>query len=95
MAYAIGEGKGNQTAVAHAVTNWMGDDGFVKKLALNILDANWIAYHGDMAWAKGKVSRKYIDKGEHLVDLELWSENQRGQLHTQGTATVRLLSREG
>jgi hypothetical protein len=46
-----------------------------------------------MAWAKGKVTRKYVENGEHLVDLEVWSENQRGQLHTQGAATVRLLAR--
>jgi hypothetical protein len=94
MAYAVGEGKQNQTAVSHAITNWMGDDGFVKKLTLHILDANWIAYHGDMAWAKGKVAKKYVENGEHLVDLDIWSENQRGQLHTQGSATIKLLSRK-
>lgn len=95
MPYGIGSGKQNETAVSHAITNWMGDDGIVKKLVLHILGVEWTAFHGDMSWARGKVTRKYEDDGEHLVDLEVWSENQRGQLYTQGSATVRLLSREG
>lgn len=95
MPYAIGSGKQNETLVSQTITNWMGDDGFVKKLYLHILDVSWTAFTGDMAWGKGKVIRTYKDRGEHLVDLEVWSESHRGQLHTQGTSTVRLPSRKG
>lgn len=90
MAYALAEGKQNQAVIGHAVSNWMGDDAFLKKMDLRNKAVN---YHGDMNWTKGKVTKKYIENGEHLVDLELWAECQDGRIHTSGTATVRLLSR--
>ncbi len=89
--YALGYGAQNQAIVAHGVTNWMGDDAFVKKLDLQNRGVN---YYGDMNWIKGKVVRKYVDKGEHLVDLDVWAECQDGRIHTKGIATVRLISRE-
>ena len=36
---------------------------------------------------------KRQDGGEHLVDLEIWTENPQGQRTTPGTATVALPSR--
>jgi hypothetical protein len=33
------------------------------------------------------------DNGEKLVDLDIWGENQRQEVTTKGTATVRLPSR--
>lgn len=90
LAYAIAEGKQNQTVIGHAVSNWMGDDAFLKKMDLR---NKAVKYLGDMDWGKGKVNRKYIEKGEHLVELEVWAECQDGRIHTSGTATVRLVSR--
>lgn len=90
MPYAFADGIQNEMAMSHLITNWMGDDGFVKiadfrNRRINIL--------GDTSWMKGKVVKKYLEQGEHLVDLELRAENQDGKVHTTGTATVRLLSR--
>jgi hypothetical protein len=90
--YALAEGKENQTVIAHGVTNWMGDDGFVKKLDLQNRSVNYL---GNMNWVKGKIVRKYAENGEHLVDLDLYAECEDGRIHTKGTGTVRLLSREG
>lgn len=90
MDYALAEGKQNQAVIGHAITNWMGDDAFLKKMDLRNRAVN---YHGDMNWAKGKVIKKYVEKNEHLVDLEVWAECQDGRIHTSGTATVRLLCR--
>jgi hypothetical protein len=42
---------------------------------------------------KGKVTKKYIVDGEHLVDIECWGENQRGEITLPGSATVRLPSK--
>lgn len=42
---------------------------------------------------KGKVTGKREEDGEHLVDLEIWTENPDGQRTTPGTATVVLPSR--
>jgi len=88
--YAFQIGKYSEMILGHLVTNWMGDDGFVKMLDFQIRHINIM---GDMNWLKGKVIDKYVEKDEHLVDLEIWSENQDGLVNTKATATVRLNSR--
>ena len=42
---------------------------------------------------KGKVSKKRVEKGEHLVDCEVWSENQNGEITAPARGTVVLPSR--
>ena len=69
----------------------MGDDGYIKVLDFQLRHINIM---GDMNWMRGKVTRKYIKDSEHLVDLDVWGENQDGIKYTIGTATVRLISRE-
>jgi acyl dehydratase len=76
--------------LANLLTNWMGDDGFLKRLRAELRRFNVI---GDTQWLKGKVTQKYIKEGEHLVDVECWAENQRGEITMPGLATVRLPSR--
>lgn len=71
----------------HLITNWMGDDGFIKKLDGTLKRFNIV---GDTHWMKGKITRKYIEGEEHLVDIECWGENQRGEITLPGKATVRL-----
>src|ERR1700675_2205402 len=44
-------------------------------------------------FARGKVSKKYTDGPDHLVDCEIWLENHQGEKTTPGTATVILPSR--
>lgn len=67
--------------------NWMGDDGFLKKL-----DDRCPIYPivGDVLCCKGKVTRKYTEGNEHLVDLDVHCENQDGLILMPGSATVRL-----
>jgi hypothetical protein len=88
--YAFQIGKFSEMILSHVVTNWMGDDGFVKVLDFRIQRINIM---GDMNRLKGKVIKKYVDNGEHLVDLDIWAENQDGKVVTKGIATVRLVSR--
>ncbi len=73
------------------VTNWMGDAAFLKRLR-----SEWRRFNvfGDTTWCKGRVSRKYVKDGYALVDLEIWGENQRGEVTTPGLATVMLPSRD-
>ena len=78
--------------IGHALTNWMGDDGFLKKLYVEIRLPNII---GDAPLCKGRVVKKYKDGEDHLVDLDVWAENMRGEITAPGKATVRLLSKEG
>ncbi len=88
--YAIGFAAQSEGNIVHMICNWMGDDGFLKELDCQSRRINIL---GDMNWIKGKVTRKYIENDETLVDLEVWAENQDGIIHMPGKATVRLLSR--
>ena len=73
------------------LTNWMGDDAFLKRLRVECRRFN---VYGDTQWCKGRVIRKYVHDGSPLVDLEIWAENQRGEITAPGFATVMLPSRE-
>ncbi|MGH7001266.1 MAG: hypothetical protein ACREEA_07145 [Stellaceae bacterium] len=42
---------------------------------------------------KGRVTKKYVDGADHLVDCEIWLENTKGEKTTPGSATVLLPSR--
>lgn len=90
MPYAFQIGKFGEMLLTHVVTNWMGDDGFVKMIDFQIRRINIM---GDMNWMKGNVKRKYVDNGEHLVDLDIRAENQDGKVIIKGTTTVQLISR--
>ena len=48
---------------------------------------------GTKVVARGKVCKKYVDGGHHMVDCEIWLENAKGEKTTPGTATVVLPSR--
>ncbi|MFH1486039.1 MAG: MaoC family dehydratase N-terminal domain-containing protein [Chloroflexota bacterium] len=74
----------------HLMTNWQSDDGFLKKLDAQLRRFNLI---GDTTWCKGKVTRKYVENEEHLVECDIWAENQRGETTAPGHATVMLPSR--
>ncbi len=91
MPYAFQEGSHHSALLGTIVTNWMGDDGFIKTLDFQV---RRIIILGDAIWIKGKVARKYKKGNEPLVDLEVWGENQDGIKLTTCVATVKLVSRE-
>jgi acyl dehydratase len=74
-----------------AVTNWMGDHAVLKRVRADMRRFNTF---GDVQYCKGKVTKKYQLDGVNLVDLEIWAENQRGELTAPGLATVALTSRD-
>ena len=73
------------------LTDWMGDDGTLKKFSAQIRHPNII---GDSNVIKGKVTNKYVNDGEHLVDCEMWVENQSGLVTAPGQATIALPSKD-
>lgn len=78
--------------LATLVTNWMGDAGFLKRIKTELRRFNTM---GDTQWCKGRIKRKYVQDGYPLVDIEVWAENQRGELTvTNGLATVILPSKD-
>jgi acyl dehydratase len=76
--------------MGHLITNWMGDDGFLK-----MFDSQnrMIDPSADANWVRGRVIKKYVENGEHLVDLAVWIESIRGWIVTLATATVVLPSK--
>ena len=90
--YANSAGAQNEMMLVHGITDWMGDDGFVK--SADSQDRRMV-FFGDMTYVKGKVAKKYIDEdGDHVVLVNVWGENQDGVLHTKTDYVVKLVSRE-
>jgi len=88
--YDVGAQR-NQWLIQH-LTNWMGDEGWLKKC---YAEYRRFIYLSDVVWLRGKVAKKYIDgDGEHCVDIETWAQNQRGENVMPGHSTVALPIRE-
>ena len=78
------------TWAGHLITNWMGDDGFLKKLSARCVLFN---VFGDTQFLHGTVTKKYREGDEYLVDIEIKTMNQRGENTMPGQATVSLPSK--
>ncbi len=76
----------------HLITNWMGDEGWLKRSYTEYRRFN---YFGDVVWIRGTVTEKYIDDdNEYCVRIERHAINQRGEDIMPGYAIVALPSRE-
>jgi acyl dehydratase len=76
--------------LGHLVTNWAGDDAFVRRLNVRLEGAHFV---GDVAWCRGSVTALRTLNGAALADLALEATNQDGRVVARGEATVELLSR--
>jgi len=77
--------------LGHTVDHWMGDEGFLKNLYVELRQHNLI---GDVTWCSGEVTDKRVEGDEHLVDVNLDGIDQRDNVTASGSAVVRLPSRE-
>ena len=76
--------------LTHHLTNWMGDDGFLRKSHCKIRRHN---PEGDMLFIKGYVKRKFIENGRHLVEISQEAHNQDDELSVIGSGVVELPTR--
>ncbi|HUF54017.1 MAG TPA: hypothetical protein VMR52_09635 [Dehalococcoidia bacterium] len=76
-----------QAALVRLITDWMGDGGFLKRLAFEMRRQH---RPGDTTTARGRVAGKGDEVDDSLVFLEVWAENEREGLATPGEATVML-----
>jgi len=76
--------------LGRTLTDWLGETGTLKKIGVSYRGMD---FPGDILTCRGKVTGKYVDGGENYVELEIWTENQRGEKTTPGTATVTLRSK--
>lgn len=88
---AVHYGIVSRQILARCLTNWMGDDGLIRKFHWRHLSAFKI---GDTCIGYGKVTGKRVENGEHLVDISLWTDNLRGYEAIPAVATVSLLSKD-
>ena len=83
------------------MTDWIGDEGTLKKFSCQYRAMDYPRpmktmaepEEGETWWCKGKVTRKYVDGDDHYVDCDIWVENGKGEITTPGKATVILPSR--
>lgn len=90
MPAAMVYGAMEECFICESVANWMGDDGFVKKI--NIQNRRPL-FHGDIFTVKGTVTDKYEKNGEYLVEITLSGENKDGTTVCPAKAVVRLPKR--
>jgi hypothetical protein len=84
-------GRMRETWLIHLCTDWMGDDAWLWKLDCELRRFNYV---GDTHWLRGRVTRKHLAEGDRpAVDVDVWAENQRGEVTTPGHATILLPSR--
>jgi acyl dehydratase len=73
--------------LTHHLTNWMGDDGFLRKASCKIRRHNPA---GDLLYIDGKVTRRFEEDGRALVEITQEAKNQDGELSIVGTCVVEL-----
>jgi len=71
------------------LTDWLGEGGTLKKIGVSYRGMD---FPGDTLTCCGKVTNKYVKEGENCVELDIWTENQRGEKTAPGTAVVALPS---
>ncbi len=83
------------------MTDWIGEEGVLKKLSCRYRGMDYPRkmktmeqpHDGETWWCKGVVSNKYEESDEHLVECQIWVENEKGEKTTPGSAVVALPSR--
>ena len=76
--------------LAQMLTDWLPSPTALKKFGVSY---RAMARPGDTITCKGKIVNKYEKDGEHLVDCDIFAENQRGEKCAVGTATAALPTR--
>ncbi|MDO9460659.1 MAG: hypothetical protein Q7N95_11160 [Alphaproteobacteria bacterium] len=79
-----------EALLSRSLTDFMGDTGWLKKLKHQMRRFNAL---GDTIKVAGKVTGKRVEDGEHLVDCDVWVENNRDGVSVPGTAVIRLPSK--
>lgn len=72
------------------ITDWIGERGVLRKLSCSYKGMN---YPGEALTCKGKVTKKYVQDGQHYVECNLWAENSKAEKTVLGVAVVMLPSR--
>lgn len=83
------------------MTDWVGEKGRLKKLSCRYRGMDYPRkmktfsepQEGETWWCKGKVTKKYLEGEEGVVEVVIWVENGQGDKTTPGAAQVVLPSK--
>lgn len=76
----------------HLLTNFAGDDGWLKK---SFCQFRKFVYFSDVVWLKGTIVDKFVDEdGEYCVKIDTTTVNQRGESVMPGYGIVALPSKK-
>ena len=87
---AIVSGIHSQALLGKAVSDWMGDAGFLRTLDCRCRKP---FYFGDLSFQRGTVTGKFEKDGKHYVNLDMEAVRQDGIPHTTARAVVELPAR--
>jgi acyl dehydratase len=59
----------------------------ISKFSVKFIKLIW---PGDTVVCKGRVSDRYSETGKYFVELDVWAENQKGELVLRGAATLQV-----
>ena len=77
--------------IGQLLTGWL-KRGHVRRLSARFVKIIW---PGDVLTCHGRVAELRKEKGACYADLELWAENQKGELVLRGQATCELYETPG
>ena len=69
------------------ITDWIGEWGVLRKLSCSYKGMN---YPGEALTCRGRVTKKYVQDGQHYVECNLWAENSKEEKAVLGVAIVML-----
>ena len=87
----IVHGRLKSSFLAQLLTDWIGDEGTVKKISVQ---HRGMDFPEEQIICRGRVTKKYVQDDEHIVECEIWTENPKGEKTAPGSAIVALPSRE-
>lgn len=87
--------------LVNLMTDWIGEKGGLKKLSCRYRGMDYPRkmktfddpHDGETWLCKGKVTKKYVEGEESLVECKIWVENGKGEKTTTGSALTALPSR--
>jgi hydroxyacyl-ACP dehydratase HTD2-like protein with hotdog domain len=87
----IAHGPLSAAFLAQLMTDWIGDDGTLRKLYTNNRS---VVFPRQVYTCKGKVTRKYVEGSDNYVQCDVWEENSKGEKCVTAMALVTLPSRK-
>jgi acyl dehydratase len=79
--------------LSNMMINWIGEEGTLRRLSAQYrgMDIPGPALSTEPTMiCKGKVTKKYVQDGDHYVECEVWTETGEGQVTTPGSAIAIL-----